>query len=190
MSKYTYKFDLSVKGLENMKLTFVEMAKILASKEFKEYFANKMLDEVKQIADKEIARSYDEDFSIYRNHFGKKIESSKIIIYNDAIVSVNQNEKSKFDISKYPNAQISLAKIVEYGIGATGKNTDRSHDNDKSWEYDINNHGEQGWTYYGDDGQLHHTSGFEGKLIFYKLKQSVEKKAKQWITEYLGKQLR
>ena len=88
--------------------------------------------------------------------------------------------------ANYP-AQLSLAKIVEYGIGYTGMRTDQTEVED--WEYDVNNHGYRGWYYEDSNGQIHWTNGFEGRLIFLNLKKAILNNIEKWINEYIEMKL-
>lgn len=82
------------------------------------------------------------------------------------------------------------AAIVEFGIGMTGKLNPHVKAHDVKYEYDVNNHGNKGWTFIRDlndlkFGQsknismqeaiennsrfliLHNYTGYEGKSYFY-----------------------
>lgn len=68
----------------------------------------------------------------------------------------------------------SHAMWVEYGTGIIGQGTHPQPAN--GYQYDVNNHGELGWTYKGNDGNYYHTAGMEAHrfmfdaVIDYKMK--------------------
>lgn len=70
--------------------------------------------------------------------------------------------------------------FVEMGTGVTGKNSPGS--TIPGWEYDINEHGEEGWYYYDKDGKRHWTKGMPSRPFMYEtaktLRQSIP-----WIVE-------
>lgn len=47
---------------------------------------------------------------------------------------------------------------VEYGTGIVGAGT---HPNPNGYQYDVNNHGEDGWVFKDKDGEYHFTRGME-----------------------------
>ncbi|MGX8835321.1 hypothetical protein ACWG0P_14060 [Amedibacillus sp. YH-ame6] len=56
------------------------------------------------------------------------------------------------------------AGFIEYGTGIVGAGT---HPDSGSYQYDSNGHGEQGWFFFGDDGELHWTQGMEAHSFLY-----------------------
>ena len=60
------------------------------------------------------------------------------------------------------------AKYVEFGTGIIG-GLYGSHPlaDEKGWEYDVNNHGIDGWRYLGDDDKWHWTNGTQAKPFMY-----------------------
>lgn len=56
------------------------------------------------------------------------------------------------------------ASLVEYGTGIVGKGT---HPTPKGHQYDVNNHGDDGWVYLGKDGEYHFTRGMEAHRYMY-----------------------
>jgi hypothetical protein len=89
--------------------------------------------------------------------------------------------------AKYP-AQLSLAKIIEYGIGKVGKSTPHQEEVE-DWTYDMNNHDEKGWYFVDNDGTLHFTKGYQGRMIFYHLKEFVKAYIEQWIIDYMNEKI-
>ena len=78
----------------------------------------------------------------------------------------------------YVESTAPHSKFCEFGTGVVGK--DSPHPNQNlipGWKYDVNEHGEAGWWYWGDDGQWHWTKGMPSRPYMYDtatiLKQSV-----------------
>lgn len=55
------------------------------------------------------------------------------------------------------------AAFFEFGTGIKGARSSYPYEFPVSWTYDVNGHGEAGWEYYGDDGQLHWTQGLPSR---------------------------
>lgn len=55
------------------------------------------------------------------------------------------------------------AMYVEFGTGVVGSENPHPH----AWEYDINEHGADGWTYIGKDGKRHWTAGQRSHPVMY-----------------------
>lgn len=53
---------------------------------------------------------------------------------------------------------------VEYGTGIVGSGT---HPDPKGYQYDVNNHGEDGWVYKDKEGNYHFTRGMEAHRYMY-----------------------
>ena len=58
------------------------------------------------------------------------------------------------------------AKYVEFGTGIVGSENPHPDTSLASWRYDINNHGENGWSYY-KDGKWNHTQGMPSRPFMY-----------------------
>lgn len=72
------------------------------------------------------------------------------------------------------------AAFVEYGTGIVGKGT---HPDAGNYQYDINNHGEDGW-YYFKDGKLHWTKGLEAhRYMFNAINLYVDSGAKKCFSK-------
>lgn len=183
----TYRYDLDKDGFKKLSRDLSTLKRNISSYKFKKYLANKCLDALVQIQEQSLTSINNDDdifLSDYMssNHF--EIGEDVIIIYNDAVVDVSSKNMSDEKKANYPNLTISLAKIVEYGIGYTGLNFTPHKEEVEDWEYDVNNYGERGWYYRDDDNVVHWTNGFEGRMIFYQLKKKVEEKMLDWIAEY------
>jgi hypothetical protein len=59
------------------------------------------------------------------------------------------------------------ALFVEYGTGVVGAGTYPTTTAD-GWQYDINNHGEEGWVYRNDrDGRFYWTNGYPARPFMF-----------------------
>lgn len=56
------------------------------------------------------------------------------------------------------------AAFVEYGTGVVGKGT---HPLAKNYAYDTNEHGNNGWFFYDDEGNIHWTRGMKAHAYMY-----------------------
>lgn len=57
------------------------------------------------------------------------------------------------------------AALVEYGTGIVGSGT---HPQPKmGYQYDVNEHGDEGWYFYDQEGNLHWTKGMEAHRFLY-----------------------
>lgn len=188
--KKIYNIYLSESSLNAFQKRLNNLEQILLSKDFKEYIGKKCMEALKQITTTKLT-SYNEeniDTSYYASRNQMKIEGDTIILFNDSMIDISTKNMKETTKANYP-AQLSLAKIVEYGIGYTGSiSTDQTEVED--WEYDVNNHGYKGWYYTDDNGEVHWTNGFEGRLIFLELKNTIMKNASKWISEYIDIKLK
>lgn len=191
----TYSFKFSPKGIKEMYNFLDNIEKMLTSKELYEFIAKKCIEELNEISAERLS-TYDKeniDLSYYVSRHQYKIEGDKIIIFNDSTIDISSKNMSETTKAKYP-AQLSLAKIVEYGIGYTGANftvvpSDSILPND-DWAYDVNNHGFKGWYYIDDNGEVVWTNGFEGRLIFNELVNRIKQNAGKWVNEYIKKNIK
>lgn len=184
----TYTYTLSVKSLEQMRKDISDIYKIISSPELLKFIEKKCNEELMQICVNEL-NGFEEELENgdYMSGMHSEIKDGTIYVYNNSVIDVSSKNVSDTTKRNYPNG-LSLAKVVEYGIGFTGSFTEGVKSTD--WEYDINNHGEEGWYYQDKDGNFHWTNGFEGRLIFLKLKQKIQENIQKWIYEYVGKELR
>lgn len=78
------------------------------------------------------------------------------------------------------------AVYVEFGTGVVGKGS--PHPNPDGYQYDVNEHGDEGWVYYDDDsGQFRWTKGFKSRPFMYNTARQLEKECKKIATEVFGK---
>lgn len=191
----TYTVNFSVSGFKKMGNKLDQLEKILTSKEIYEYIAEKCMKILNEITIERLSTYSKEDIdtSYYASRHQYKIEGSTIYIFNDSKIDISSKNMSEITKAKYP-AQLSLAKIVEYGIGYTGANFTLTPDGsplpNDNWEYDINNHGSKGWYYTDEKGEVVWTNGFAGRLIFNELAVKVKKNARRWVTEYVRSKIK
>lgn len=78
------------------------------------------------------------------------------------------------------------AAYVEFGTGVVGKGA--AHPNPQGWQYDVNNHGDNGWVYYDDyTGEFRWTKGFKSRPFMYNTARQLEKVCKKIAKEVFGK---
>lgn len=66
------------------------------------------------------------------------------------------------------------APFVEFGSGIVGAENPHPDTSLVNWKYDINSHGEAGWSYYNDrDGQWHWTKGMQSRPFMYETGQDL-----------------
>lgn len=75
----------------------------------------------------------------------------------------------------------------EFGTGIIGLNNSHPEASAKGWRYDVNEHGEKGWYYLGDDGEYHWTKGLPAGKMFFNTKQELEQIAKETMSIELNK---
>ena len=183
-----YTYTLSVKSLEKMRKDISDIYKIISSPELLKFIEKKCNEELLIICQQNLhSLEGQEESSTYMSGMHSEIKDGVIHIYNNSVIDVSSKNVSEITKQNYPNG-LSLAKVIEFGIGYTGSFTENVNATD--WEYDVNNHGEKGWYYQDRDGNFHWTNGFEGRLIFLKLKKKIQRDIKKWIYEYIGKELR
>lgn len=187
----TYSYELSKKDLTKLQNDLNRIPKILSSTEFKEYLGDKLKEALRFIQRNlltTVNNDLAEQLSNYMNSNHLEIEGDTIYIYNDAVINISKKNMKPTTKINYP-AQLSLAKIVEYGIGYTGLKNTKHQEEVEDWTYDMNNHGYKGWYYTDVDGSRHWTNGYEGRMIFYHLKEFVKLNAEKWIIDYMNKEL-
>lgn len=76
--------------------------------------------------------------------------------------------KSQYE-GKNKGLVVSAAKhsaFCEFGTGVVGQGSPHPDPID-GWEYDVNEHGEDGWWYYDKDGKRHWTKGMPSRPYMY-----------------------
>ena len=185
-----YSYEFSITDLKRMKNDISKISKILSDEDFKEYIGKRLEEALKFIQRYSLTTVHtdeDAEMSTYMNSNHLKIEGDTILIYNDATIDVSSKNMQETTKARYP-AQLSLAKIVEYGIGYTGGMTEPQNEVE-DWEYDVQGHGVKGWYYRDDNGNIHWTNGFAGRMIFYQLKLFVQTHIENWIMDYINEKL-
>lgn len=66
------------------------------------------------------------------------------------------------------------AAFVEFGTGVVGRGKPHPISSALGWRYDINNHGELGWWYIGNDGESHWTKGMPSRPFMYETIKMLE----------------
>lgn len=181
-----YEINLSDKGFKELKKNIKKVQSTFLDDKFIYYLANKSFQLLNQITQQNLNLDELNQYEhFYRNNHQMKVLKDEIDIWNDTMVdldSLNLSDKTRANYS----SGLSLAKIVEYGTGIVGANSEASSIA-KDWQYDMNNHGNDGWFYEDNSGQLHFTRGIEGRLIFYKTKEEIEKNLDKWVSDYINK---
>lgn len=78
------------------------------------------------------------------------------------------------------------AAYVEFGTGVVGKGS--AHPNPQGWQYDVNNHGNEGWVYYDDySGKFRWTKGFKSRPFMYNTARQLEKECAKIAKGVFGK---
>ena len=162
-----------------------EIESVIENPKFLEYFAKQCENALKKIAINELSSiNTEEDIekSDYMNGMGLEIKEDEIYLFNNSVIDVPSKKMSPEKRKEYP-FKLSLAKIVEYGIGYTGWINPLPLPVD--WKYDVNNHGFKGWYYEDNNGQVHWTNGFAGRGVFLKLSWWIAENAKSIIQEFI-----
>lgn len=190
MKTYTLNISLSKSGISKYKKLNYQINKILNSKELREYLGDKCYKALQKIQGEKLTFEGGIEEMILSeyllsNHLEIDYDKDIIYVYNDAKIDV-ANANSFFNETTKENypAQLSLAKMVEYGVGIVGSFTPHQ-EVVENWGYDLNGHGDKGWYYKDANGKARWTKGYEGRLVFYSLVQYIKENVSAWITEYL-----
>ena len=84
------------------------------------------------------------------------------------------------------------AAFVEFGTGVVGARNPHVRNpgtgpSPVGWAYDVNNHGDAGWMYPGDDGHLHWTKGMPSRPYMYDTSRILEEAAPDIVREEIQK---
>lgn len=185
-------FSILQNDVEKELKQYKKWKKALSSKDFFDYIKEKC----EKILDELTATSLNQDINnkyvhVYRNSHEVEVDSDKIVISNNALVSLSQilaenyTESSKIRLAENYADGFDLAKAVEYGTGIVGASSFASAYADKdNWQYDVNGHGENGW-FYRSNGNIYWTKGYTGTLIYERAIQKIDEEVEDWIDEYL-----
>lgn len=176
-------YTIEVKGIDECLETLEDLKKMFKNYEFMEYIAQKSKETLDRITAQNITFN-NKDTGGYANNHEIEVYQEEIILFNNTKADLSHlSEKTR---ANYPDG-FSIAKAVEYGTGIVGRDSIGSSQA-TDWAYDVNNHGEKGW-FYEKNGKIYWTKGMEGKLIYYKTKQEIEKNIATWIGEYIDKNI-
>ena len=153
--------------------------------------------------EKDIDRAISE-LKVFKKEFLKKCESL-IEALTDYGVEVAKLEVAQLDavytgelmnsiIGYYsPTYNVGIIKAgayyaayVEFGTGVVGSQS--PHPNPQGWQYDVNNHGDEGWVYYDDySGDFRWTKGFKSRPFMHNTARDLEKNCKKIAEEVFGR---
>lgn len=185
----TYEFDL-LKDFGTIEQFYLNIGQIFAAEEFREYIADKCQHELDIICQQSLndINSFGEEGKYMLGMF-VEIATDYIILGNNSQIDIASKKYMSEEAKSNYADKLSLAKIVEFGVGSKGIN-------DETWRVNVNSqkhiekYGKDGWYYIDDNGILHWTYGFEGKLIFHKLMENVKENISTWVVEYLIENLK
>lgn len=78
------------------------------------------------------------------------------------------------DKAGYVKATAPHSAFVEMGTGIVGAQSPNPNSYYPGWRYDVNEHGDAGWWYMGNDGELHWTKGMPSRPYMYEAAQSLK----------------
>lgn len=110
-------------------------------------------------------------------------EAKSLALYMNAYDSgdlVNGIVAEYHDGKGYIHSTAMHSMFVEMGTGVVGK--ENPGDTIPGWEYDVNEHGEEGWFYYGKDGKRHWTKGMPSRPFMYDTTQ-ILRQSIPWIAK-------
>lgn len=67
----------------------------------------------------------------------------------------------------YVHSTAPHSAFCEFGTGVVGADNPHPNVTIPGWRYDVNEHGEKGWWYKGDDGEWHWTRGMPSRPYMY-----------------------
>lgn len=75
--------------------------------------------------------------------------------------------------------------FVEFGTGIRGAEQPYPAPELAGWRYDVNEHGEAGWFYLGDDGQWHWTAGMPSRPFLYNAARDIRGQIRKTAKEVM-----
>lgn len=176
-----------------------QIIKSLESQKFIDYLSDVLYEQIIEIAKERIMTIDDKDLDSmgvekkdYLLGFGHNTNGNTIILFNNSIVRLDEKVLKPSTRERY-TSELSLAHIIEFGIGYTGgtgvaaSKTSLFDDND--WQFDVRNHGYKGWYYKDKSGGIHWTNGLEGRQVFIGLIEWLEENISNIIADYLKNNL-
>jgi len=82
------------------------------------------------------------------------------------------------------------ALYVEFGTGIVGEENPHPNALQEGWEYDMNDHGENGWFYIGADGIRHWTKGMPARPYIYQTSLYVRRITTRTVNKHIKKVLK
>ena len=164
MAKTVIKFSLNTKDIDRA---------IKELKQFKTEFiekCNRLIEELTdygvEVAKVEVAQLD----AVYTGELMNSIEGYYSPTYNVGIIK----------------AGAYYAAYVEFGTGVVGKQS--PHPNPQGWQYDVNQHGDEGWVYYDDEsGTFRWTKGFKSRPFMYNTARQLERNCKRIAKEVFNR---
>lgn len=164
MSKTVIKFSLNTKDIDRA---------IRELKQFKTEFiekCNRLIEELTdygvEVAQVQVAQLD----AVYTGELMNSIEGYYSPTYNVGIIK----------------AGAYYAAYVEFGTGVVGKQS--PHPNPQGWQYDVNQHGDEGWVYYDDEsGTFRWTKGFKSRPFMYNTARQLERDCKRIAKEVFNR---
>ena len=179
-------YKIKIRGTKGLSKTLQKLSDSFGSKEMMEFLGDKCERTLYKTTHENLSTVNDLEVSDYAKNHQKDVKGNKITLSNGTMADLTGLNPET--LANYPNG-FSIAKAVEYGTGIVGAASEASGiASQDGWEYDINQHGSQGW-YYKKDGNLYWSKGFEGRLIFYKTAREIKQNAKKWTSEYIKKKV-
>lgn len=94
-----------------------------------------------------------------------KLNASHMNIYDSGELMNNIDSRYDGKIGKIVSGAAHSA-FCEFGTGVVGKESQHP-DPPPGWVYDVNEHGEEGWWYYNDQGEKRWTKGMPSRPYMY-----------------------
>lgn len=98
------------------------------------------------------------------------VEAGDIKDTGKLLSSITSESRANFGFVK---CKCGYAVFVEFGTGVVGSGKPHPDVSITGWKYDVNNHGELGWWYPGEDGTLYWTKGFKSRPFMYNTAQQL-----------------
>lgn len=165
LGKYTFKLD--EKEIERVLKTIADVKEDIESKN--ELFCKKLAERGVSIAKAEIA-----DMSA--------IDSGVL----QASINFKRGDVVKDGCTYYVYTDCEYAKFIEFGTGIVGAQSPHPESTQYNWKYDINNHGESGWWYMGNDGKYHWTKGMPSRPFMHNTKVQLNMLISEVAKEVFG----
>lgn len=188
-----------LKAIKDLRKDNNKLFEILKSNDFMLFFAGKCEEALNKILNKKNLSLEDMDdgyFHQYRKNNIINIDyiNKTITIMNETKIKLNPAtwiSQATFEkgSSTYPNLEFDLADAIEYGTGPVGE-ASAGNKNTGDWVYEQRERkGDGAWAYRDSSGKIQWTRGMEGRFIYYTLRRTIVRNAKNWINEYIDNNL-